>query len=256
MAPGKKKKNNDLGYVQAANVERRTWDTEKYEARAAERRKGGGKIQQSSLSNGNEDVTLKDEDEKEEFRKANDGRAKPMFSKRAFLKARSEKVDLESKLHTREIISVEEATVNKTDGVTKTASGAGWYCKVCDCILKDSMTYLDHINGRKHQRALGYSMRTEKSTLSDVQERLSLLKRKREEEDERKRTTGNGMKNDEPDLEASIEEKDEEITRRRAERKRKKEEKKKAQEEEVEYEAELDPGMAAMMGFSGFGTTK
>ena len=38
----------------------------------------------------------------------------------------------------------------------------GYWCDVCQCLLKDSMAYLDHINGKKHQRALGYSMRTER----------------------------------------------------------------------------------------------
>ena len=27
------------------------------------------------------------------------------------------------------------------------AQQAGYYCNVCDCILKDSKSYLDHING-------------------------------------------------------------------------------------------------------------
>ncbi len=27
------------------------------------------------------------------------------------------------------------------------AQQAGYYCNVCDCILRDSQSYLDHING-------------------------------------------------------------------------------------------------------------
>ena len=29
--------------------------------------------------------------------------------------------------------------------------------QVCDCTLKDSVAWLDHINGKKHNRALGYT---------------------------------------------------------------------------------------------------
>ena len=29
------------------------------------------------------------------------------------------------------------------------AQQAGYYCNVCDCILKDSKSYLDHINGEE-----------------------------------------------------------------------------------------------------------
>merc|ERR1712224_125920 len=42
------------------------------------------------------------------------------------------------------------------------SSHAGFYCSVCECIMKDSVTYLDHINGKWHQRGLGMSMRVEK----------------------------------------------------------------------------------------------
>lgn len=45
---------------------------------------------------------------------------------------------------------------------------AGYYCSVCDCILRDSQSYLDHINGKWHNRALGTSMRVERSTADEV----------------------------------------------------------------------------------------
>lgn len=45
---------------------------------------------------------------------------------------------------------------------------AGYFCSVCDCILRDSQSYLDHINGKWHNRALGMTMRVEKSTVEQV----------------------------------------------------------------------------------------
>lgn len=289
---------SNLPYKQAANVERRTWDKEAYEARARARNEavtsasaggtggggGPGAAVGSKRPMGNETIqtatdvataVLSGEQEKEEFVPASKGAAGPERSQRAYLKARRSKVDLESKLGTSEIINpdaiansgsgTEGGAVSITDGVTKSSTGVGWHCKVCDCYLKDSMTYLDHINGRKHQRHLGYSMRVEKSTKSEVTSKLSLLA-----EEKRKGELTAAADGDNPVAEGedegnafedAVRKKDEEALKRKAERARRKEErKKKEQEEREEEEAELngglDPAMAAMMGFSGFGSTK
>jgi U4/U6.U5 tri-snRNP component SNU23 len=144
--------------------------------------------------------------------------------------------------------------------VTKT--GIGWHCRVCDCFLRDSHTYLDHINGRKHQRSLGYSMRVERSTKEQVMSRLEKLAK--EKENESKDLLDPATEENFHDI---VKAKDEEARRRKDERDRKrKERKKQAKEEakqppeekedeeteEVEEEA-MDPALAAMMGFSGFG---
>ena len=300
---------SNLPYKQAANVERRTWDKKAYEAKAKARLDAENVSTTTSKQKGTttatnqvkpsisgqkrslaETIINDDQDKKEEFQEADKNRAGPMHSKRAFLKARTSKVDLESKVGTSEIINPEEAaksSVQITDGVSKVSSGGGggvgWYCRVCDCYLKDSLTYLDHINGRKHQRALGYSMRTEKSTTEEVSSRLqSILEAKKKEEEERQKEFIISKEDDDDginEFEIIVKKKDEDIKKRKEERaKRRKERKKKAaaekngiqfqntipinQDEDNENEnldaddcetEGVDPEMAKMMGFSSFG---
>ena len=39
---------------------------------------------------------------------------------------------------------------------------------MCECVLRDSQSYLDHINGKYHNRALGMNMVVERSTADQV----------------------------------------------------------------------------------------
>ena len=118
---------------------RRTWDKDHYEQQAKDRLENGDDTdgpQTSSSYNPAKRQT------KEEFLAATRTDAGPMGSHRAFLKERQSGIDLESKVGKTQLIA-------PTDAVQ--ARGAGFWCDVCSCLLKDSSSYLDHINGRKRK---------------------------------------------------------------------------------------------------------
>ena len=127
------------------NTQRRKWDKEEYAAKAAERERA-----------------------EEERERGASGRPRPPAGAIVERKAlsvgaiiqRDYKKELEARVGTKSIVNLD------------TGEGLGFKCKETGVILRDSASYLDHINGKKQQRALGLSMRVERSTVDQVKARL------------------------------------------------------------------------------------
>ena len=129
---------------------RRTWDAEDYEQKAKERLQEDLDFLEGKTSSSKSDEHVQ----------------------REKLKARDYAVDLKSRLGKSQVIT-------KT---TPLAEQGGYYCNVCDCVVKDSINFLDHINGKKHQRNMGMSMKVERSSLDQVKARFANNKKKKEED--------------------------------------------------------------------------
>lgn len=144
----------------------------------------------------------------------------------------------------------------------------GFWCEVCDCIVKDSLSYLDHVNGKRHNQNLGINVKKfTDSTLEEVKEMLEIKRRERDEQ----ATDGYLMG-----------ETDEDFEERARQLKREKKKRQKARRaglvldkddedgrdepkndddcdsgaDEAENREELEDEMAKMMGFSSFSTSK
>ncbi|KAI9599145.1 hypothetical protein BDF19DRAFT_419448 [Syncephalis fuscata] len=154
-------------------------------------------------------------------------------------------------------IAVSASVDDNEDGTPSAKSGGGqrqpgFYCEACDCTLKDSISYLDHINGKKHQISIGQIMGVERSTLEQVRARLAALKRKKAQP----------KKDYNLDEQIALQRQKKEDERqqkklKQQEKKQKLEEERQTQEQQtIEEMGGVDTDMASMMGFAGFGTSK
>lgn len=143
----------NLNYKQATNVERRTWDLEVYEKKAKERgestKKKEKKLSRTKPAELGEKRFIdevEDDSNKEEFIAAPKGAAGPKLSKRAFLKARRNRVDVDSKVGTIEMINPDAAATTKAfegeEGSIKVRFGV---CNCCWCCGKLAVSYADYV---------------------------------------------------------------------------------------------------------------
>ncbi|GBF93690.1 hypothetical protein Rsub_06793 [Raphidocelis subcapitata] len=206
------------------NTARRTWDKEEFAERAEKREQEAAEAEETAL------------DIKKRKRLERDPLHQGLIVERSNLKVRDYQIDLTSRVGRSQVIGLN----------TPLSQQAGYYCSVCDCVLRDSQSYLDHINGKYHNRALGMSMAVEKSTVEQVKARLQQHKQKA--------STSNPEEYLPDGIDRRIAEAEAAEERERAERKRAKKEAKRAAEEGEGEEG--DPDMMAMMGFGGFGTSR
>ena len=197
-----------------SNDHRKTWDRTEYEIKAQER-----------LALEREELEIKNG-----IRKPERG---PKI-KRELLKAREYKVDLESRVG-------KQVVINKT---TPSAETGGYYCDICDCVVKDSINFLDHINGKNHQRNMGFSMKVKKSTVDDIRERLTQKKLEKELKTEDVEERLKDIKEEEAKLS--------DLKRQQRERI----ESRKRPAPISQNSEEMDPELMKIMGIGGFATSK
>ncbi|CEM33047.1 unnamed protein product [Vitrella brassicaformis CCMP3155] len=126
---------------------RKVWDKEYYAKRAKER------------AEDEEILALVPESKKK--------KVAPPPQERQPLKERHDFIDLEERVGKTQVVT--QFTPKQQQG--------GYWCSVCECLIKDSQAYLDHVNGKRHNRMLGMTMRVERVDVNRVKDRLASLKR-------------------------------------------------------------------------------
>ncbi|KAJ2233310.1 U4/U6.U5 snRNP associated protein [Coemansia sp. RSA 485] len=149
-------KQNAYGKQKKTDSFRRNWDTAAYEKKARDRE---------------EQLRIEEEDEQRRRKGlkplARQSTGVAAGKPRELLQARKQTVNLEGMVGKVQVVQASSA-----------ASGQpGFYCSVCDVTVKDSLTYLDHINGKNHQRMLNRGMKVASETVDDVLAKLESLRR-------------------------------------------------------------------------------
>lgn len=138
---------------------RRQWDIAEYTSRARERDREG----REHAAENEERVK---QGKRPMGRRRADATAKPTQTMQAH-----EDLSLDANLGKSVLVD------NTTEGGT--SRGPGFYCELCHRMSKDSVGYLDHINGRSHLRKLGQSTQSARSSLEQVVARIDAVRAER-----------------------------------------------------------------------------
>ena len=222
---------------------RKAWDKEKYEKLAQERLENGNANDHGQSGGdkfGRDDKKVVSD--KVEFQEADEDAECGLNTHNALLSARSSKVDVES------MIGRNLVTAPSSEG----DRGPGFKCEVCNMTYKDSAAYLTHVNSSYHQRNLGFSMQVKKADIGGVRSKFASLKRKLPPKPRRVSDDDEALSALARDNEAPAERSNKTAKTGKDTFPRTEEE----EEEEEEEEPQIDPEMAAMLGFGGFGGSR
>ncbi|KAJ2031879.1 U4/U6.U5 snRNP associated protein [Coemansia sp. S610] len=215
---------NAYGESKKADGFRRSWDSDTYAKKARDRE------QQNRLAD-------EDEERRRKGLRPRNQSSRPTETREP-LQSRKQAVDLEGMVGKVQVVQASTA-----------ASGQpGFYCKVCDVTVKDSLSYLDHINGKNHQRMLNRSMKVATETVSDVLAKLQSLRELRRRQQAKDEYSFQDQVTQQQQAEQQKREK------RREARRRRRQVKAGAVESKSPSPEADDMGLA--MGFASFGSTK
>ncbi|KAK4054668.1 U4/U6.U5 snRNP associated protein [Microbotryomycetes sp. JL221] len=160
------------------------------------------------------------------------------------MKARDNPLELDKNLNKTIIINA---------GAGSGPGQPGFYCDVCKRTLKDSLRYLEHINGRSHLRRLGQTTKVVKSTLNDVRLKIAQLRQQTQQQAQSKQYDFKQRINQikQQEQQTKLEQKQQ--------RKLKQQQRRQQQQQTNLIDAESvqqpDKDMMSMMGFGSFGAT-
>lgn len=183
---------------------------------------------------------------------------KPLDGTETLTTARAATLDLSAQVGKVQIVAMGTA-----GAVGRRGRGAGFYCETCDWTVKDNLQWVEHINSMTHLRNMGQTGEVARSTADEVRARVDAAWARVDAQ--RKQATVN--------LSERLALRQEEDEREREQRQKKRrdlaERKRTAREAEAAAAAKPDYGedvriegehdeedMMAMMGITGFGSTK